>query len=186
MTPSPGRARGQALREHPCQGAGTIRQGAAKTRPEGRRDEMPAWLVWMIVAAVLGGVEMLSLTLVAGLLAVAAIAAAATAALGVGGAGQAAAFAITSGLSIAILLPALRRHRRSLTSRPRSGVAALVGQSAQVVEPVDAQHGRVRIGGEVWSARAYVPEQVIPVGTVVDVFEIRGATALVYAEETTT
>jgi len=132
---------------------------------------MPAWLAWVIVAAVLGGVEMLSLTLVAGLL---------------GGAGQAAAFAVTSGVSIAILLPALRRHRRSLTSRPRSGVAALVGQSAQVLELVDAQHGRVRIGGEVWSARAYVPEQVIPVGTVVDVFEIRGATALVYAEETTT
>jgi membrane protein implicated in regulation of membrane protease activity len=142
---------------------------------------MPAWLVWVIVAAVLGGVEMLSLTLVAVLLGVAAVA---TAALGVGGAGQAAAFAVTSGVSIAILLPALRRHRRSLTSRPRSGVA-LVGQSAQVLELVDAQYGRVRIGGEIWSARAYVLEQVIPVGTVVDVFEIRGATALVYAEDTT-
>ncbi len=46
---------------------------------------MPAWLVWVIVAAVLGGVEMLSLTLVAGLLGVAAVVAAATAALGVGG-----------------------------------------------------------------------------------------------------
>jgi hypothetical protein len=52
---------------------------------------MPAWLAWVIVAAVLGGVEMLSLTLVAGLLGVAAGAAAATAVLGVAGAGQAAA-----------------------------------------------------------------------------------------------
>jgi hypothetical protein len=52
---------------------------------------MPAWLAWVIVAAVLGGVEMLSLTLVAGLLGVAAVAAAATAVLGVAGAGQAAA-----------------------------------------------------------------------------------------------
>jgi membrane protein implicated in regulation of membrane protease activity len=176
---------GQAVREHPCQGAGTIRQASAGILPEGRRDEMPAWLVWVIVAAVLGGVEMLSLTLVAGLLGVAAVAAAVTAALGVGGAGQAAAFAVTSGVSIAILLPALCRHRRSLTSRPRSGVAALVGQSAQVLELVDAQHGRVRIGGEIWSARAYVPERVIPVGRVVDVFELQGATALVYAEDTT-
>jgi membrane associated rhomboid family serine protease len=40
---------------------------------------MPAWLLWVIVAAVLGGVEMLSFTLVAGLLAVAAVAAAAVA-----------------------------------------------------------------------------------------------------------
>jgi hypothetical protein len=59
---------------------------------------MPAWLVWVIVAAVLGGVEMLSLTLVAGLLSVAAVAAATTAALGVGGTGQAAAFAVPSGV----------------------------------------------------------------------------------------
>jgi len=41
----------------------------------------------------------------------------------------------------------------------------------------------VRIGGEVWSARAFAPGQVIPAGAVVDVFEIDGATALVYAEE---
>ena len=146
---------------------------------------MPAWLLWVIVAAVLGGAEMLSLALGAGLLASAAVAAAATAALGAGGAGQAAAFAINSGGSIAILFPVLRRHRRSLTTRTRTGVSALVGQSAQVLELVDGQHGRVRIGGEVWSARAYVPEQVIPVGAIVDVFEIRGATALVYAEDTT-
>src|SRR5260370_37061811 len=138
---------------------------------------MPAWLVWVIVAAVLGGVEMLSLTLVAGLLGVAAVGAAATAALGVGGAGQAAAFAVTSGVSIANLLPALRRHRRSLTSRPRSGVAALVGQIAQGLELVDAQHGRVRIRREVWSGRAHLPGQNSPVGTALALFEIRRATA---------
>ena len=65
----------------------------------------------------------------------------------------------------------------------RSGAAALVGRSALVIEPVDEHHGRVRISGEVWSARAFAPSQVIPAGEVVDVFEIDGATALVYAEE---
>jgi membrane protein implicated in regulation of membrane protease activity len=144
---------------------------------------MPAWLAWVIVAAVLGGVEMLSLTLVAGLLGVAA--AAATAVLGVGGAGQAAAFAATSGVSIAILLAALRRHHRSLTSRPRSGVVAPVGRAPRPWSWWTRKHGRVRIGSGVWSACAYVPEQVIPVWTFVDVFEIRGTTALVYAEDTT-
>jgi hypothetical protein len=72
LIPSPGRARGLAVREHPGQGAGTISQGAAATRPEGRRDEVPAWLASVIVAAVPGRVEMLSLTLVVGLLGVAA------------------------------------------------------------------------------------------------------------------
>jgi membrane protein implicated in regulation of membrane protease activity len=144
---------------------------------------MPPWLVWVIVAAVLSVAELLTLTLAAGLLAVAAGAAAVTAALGVSAAGQAAAFAVAAGLSLAVVLPAVRRHRRAAHPAPRSGTAALVGRSAVVIEPVGEYHGRVRIGGEVWSARAFAPEQVIPAGAVVDVFEIDGATALVYAEE---
>jgi len=144
---------------------------------------MPAWLVWMIVAAVLSVVELLTLTVAAGLLAVAAVAAAVTAALGAGVGGQAAAFAAAAGVSMAVVLPTVRRHRRAAHPAARTGVAALVGQSALVTEPVDAHHGLVRIGGEVWSARAFAPGQVIPAGAVVDVFEIDGATALVYAEE---
>jgi membrane protein implicated in regulation of membrane protease activity len=144
---------------------------------------MPAWLVWVIVAAALSVVGLLTLTVAAGLLAVAAVAASVTAALGVGAAGQAAAFAVAGGVSVAVVLPAVRRHRRAARPGPRSGVAALVGRSALVIEPVDAYHGRVRIGGEGWSARAFTPGQVIPAGAVVDVFEIDGATALVYAEE---
>lgn len=58
---------------------------------------MPPWLVWVIVAAVLSVAELLTLTLAAGLLAVAAGAAAVTAALGVSAAGQAAAFAVPPG-----------------------------------------------------------------------------------------
>jgi membrane protein implicated in regulation of membrane protease activity len=144
---------------------------------------MPGWLVWVIVAAVLSVVEFLTLRVAAGLLAVAAVAASVTAALGVGAAGQAAAFAVAGGVSVAVVLPAVLRHRRAARPGPRSGVAALVGRSALVIELVDAYHGRVRIGGEVWSARAFAPGQVIPAGAVVDVFEIDGATALVYAEE---
>jgi membrane protein implicated in regulation of membrane protease activity len=144
---------------------------------------MPAWLVWVIIAAVLSVVELFTLTVAAGLLAVAAVAAGVTAALGAGAAGQAAAFAVACGTSMAVVLPAVRRHRQAVRPAARTGVAALVGQSALVIEPVDAHHGRVRINGEVWSARAFMPGQVIPAGAVVDVFEIDGATALVYSEE---
>jgi membrane protein implicated in regulation of membrane protease activity len=144
---------------------------------------MPGWLIWLIAAAVLSIVELLTLAVAAGLLAVAAVAAAVTAALGAGTAGQAAAFTVAAGLSLAVVLPAVRRHRRTAHPASRSGTAALVGRSAVVVEPVGEHYGRVRIGGEVWSARAFAPGQVIPAGAVVDVFEIDGATALVYAEE---
>jgi membrane protein implicated in regulation of membrane protease activity len=48
-----------------------------------------------------------------------------------------------------------------------------------VLERVDAAGGRVKIGGEVWSARAYLEDQVIEPGTLVEVASIEGATALV-------
>ena len=144
---------------------------------------MSAWLVWVIVAAALSVVELVTLTVAAGLLAAAAATAAVTAALGVDTAGQAAAFAIAGGVSVAVALPAIRRYRRAARPAVRSGVAALIGRTALVIEPVDAHHGRVRIGGELWSARAFAPGQVIPAGAVVDVFEIDGATALVYSQE---
>jgi membrane protein implicated in regulation of membrane protease activity len=45
---------------------------------------------------------------------------------------------------------------------------------------VDADGGRVRLGGEEWSARAYLDDQVLEPGTRVEVAKIEGATALVY------
>jgi membrane protein implicated in regulation of membrane protease activity len=62
----------------------------------------------------------------------------------------------------------------------RTGTAALPGRSAVVVDRVDATGGRVKIGGEVWSARAFDERQVLEPGTKVQVAEIEGATALVY------
>ena len=62
----------------------------------------------------------------------------------------------------------------------RTGAAALVGTTALVLEQVDLNGGRVKIGGEVWSARAFDETQVLEPGTRVEVAEIEGATALVY------
>jgi membrane protein implicated in regulation of membrane protease activity len=65
----------------------------------------------------------------------------------------------------------------------KTGPAALVGRPARVMEEVTGFSGRVRIGGEEWSARAYDETQVIPVGHTVDVMQIEGATALVYPRD---
>ena len=48
-----------------------------------------------------------------------------------------------------------------------------------VLERVDANGGSVKIGGEIWTARAYDEDEVIEPGTRVDVLKIDGATALV-------
>ena len=49
-----------------------------------------------------------------------------------------------------------------------------------MLERVDGDGGRVKIGGEVWSARALDEHAVIEPGARVQVAEIEGATALVY------
>jgi membrane protein implicated in regulation of membrane protease activity len=48
------------------------------------------------------------------------------------------------------------------------------------LQRVDLNGGRVRIGGEEWSARSYIEDQVFEPGTRVEVMKIEGATALVY------
>jgi membrane protein implicated in regulation of membrane protease activity len=65
----------------------------------------------------------------------------------------------------------------------REGSYALVGKKAVVLEEVTGTQGLIKLSGEVWSARALDEDQVIPVGTAVDVMEIEGATAIVYPRE---
>jgi membrane protein implicated in regulation of membrane protease activity len=95
---------------------------------------------------------------------------------------QLGAFVVAAGVGLGVVRPLAIRHIRQ-PPRLRTGTAALVGRSATVTAEVTALDGRVRIGGEVWSARSYDESQVIPVGSTVDVFAIEGATALVHPRE---
>jgi len=143
---------------------------------------MGMWIIWLIVAAVLGVAEVLTATLAFGLVAVAALVGA-----GVGAAGgnvvlQFGAFAVASAAGLGIARPFAMRHIRQ-PPLLRTGTAALVGRHAYVLEEVTAQSGRVRIDGEEWSARPYDETLVIPAGSTVDVLQIEGAKALVYPRE---
>ncbi len=139
---------------------------------------MPAWAVWVVVGALLAVGEIFTLGFFLGPIALAAVVAAAVAAAGGGLALQLAAFIVASLASLAIVRPIVRRHLRT-PAQLRTGTAALVGAPAVVLERVDDNGGRVRIGGEVWSARAYQEGQVLEEGARVEVLEIKGATALV-------
>jgi membrane protein implicated in regulation of membrane protease activity len=114
-----------------------------------------------------------------GPVAVAAVAAAIAAAAGAGWVVDLVVFVAGAAASLAFLRPIARRHLH-LPTAMRTGAAALVGGSAVVVERVDSHGGRVKIGGEIWSARAFDVDQVLEPGTDVHVAEIQGATALVY------
>ena len=143
---------------------------------------MESWIVWLVLAAVLGVAEVMTTTLALGLLAVAALVAAVVGGVGLGLPFQLGAFALTAVAGLGVVRPLAVRHIRQ-PPLLRSGTSALVGRSATVVEEVTALGGRVRIGGEVWSARSYDESQVIPTGSAVDVFAIEGATALVHPRE---
>jgi membrane protein implicated in regulation of membrane protease activity len=140
---------------------------------------MPAWLVWAIVAVALGAGEVLTPGLFfLGPVALAAAAAAVAAALG-GPAWLALLIFIAGSVaSLGLLRPIARRHLR-VPALARTGTDALVGRKALVVRPVDAIGGRVRIGGEEWTARAYLDGETFPEGAHVEVVKIEGATALV-------
>jgi membrane protein implicated in regulation of membrane protease activity len=143
---------------------------------------MHSWIIWLIIAAVLGTIEIATTTLAFGLLGAAALIAAGAGFLGGNAAVQFGAFVLASGLGLGVARPFAMRHIRH-PPLLRSGTAALVGRTAYVLEEVSNHGGRVRIGGEEWSARPYDETLVIPAGTQVDVLQIEGASALVYPRE---
>jgi membrane protein implicated in regulation of membrane protease activity len=138
-----------------------------------------AWLAWAIAALLLAVGEILTPGLFfLGPVALAAVAAAIAAVAGAAVWLQITVFGGASLASLGILRPIARAHLH-MPAALRTGTAALVGAPAVVLQRVDQNSGRVRIGGEEWSARAFMPDQVLEPGTRVEVVKIEGATALV-------
>jgi membrane protein implicated in regulation of membrane protease activity len=92
---------------------------------------------------------------------------------------QVAVFGVGSFAAVGLLRPIARAHL-TMPRSIRTGAAALEGARAVVLQPVNSRGGRVKIGGEEWSARSYVPDEEFDVGAEVEVAQIEGATALVY------
>lgn len=136
------------------------------------------FFVWIVAAVLLAIGEVLTpgafflgpVSLAAG--------AAAIVALFAGAVASTIVFILAALLSLAVLRPIARRHVR-MPQLMRTGTDALVGRKATVTQQVNAAGGRVRIGGEEWSARSYLDDGVYAEGATVDVVKIEGATALV-------
>jgi membrane protein implicated in regulation of membrane protease activity len=141
---------------------------------------VPGWLIWAIVAVALAAGEIFTPGLFfLGPVALAAVAAGIVALLGVGSVAQLIVFIAGAVGSVLVIRPIARAHLK-IPSQLRTGTAALAGAKAVVLKRVDADGGLVRIGGEEWTARAYMEGQVLEPGARVEVVKIEGATALVY------
>ncbi|WP_327357117.1 NfeD family protein [Streptomyces sp. NBC_01304] len=140
--------------------------------------DIDAWVWWLIGAVGLGIPLVLTAMPEFGMLSAGAVAAAVTAGLGGGIVLQVIVFAAVSVALIAVVRPIATRHR---AQRPQlaTGIDALKGKQALVLERVDGDGGRIKLAGEVWSARPLDAEQAFEVGQQVDVVEIDGATAVV-------
>ena len=140
---------------------------------------MDPWVFWLILAVVLAIGEIATMSFFLAPFAGGAMVAALLAAFDAGTTIEMAAFLVVSIVLLAALRPVARAHQRG--KGLKMGTAALVGQTATVVERIANAEGVgcVKLDGEIWTARAYDDDEVIEPGTRVHVLEIRGATALV-------
>jgi membrane protein implicated in regulation of membrane protease activity len=137
-----------------------------------------AWVWWLIAAVGLGIPLVITAMPEFAMFAVGAVGGAAAAGLGGGIVAQVITFVVISVALLVFVRPIAYRNRQ----RPeqRSGVDALKGRQAVVLERVDGgAGGRIKLGGEVWSARSLESGRVFDPGAQVDVVEIEGATAVV-------
>jgi len=126
---------------------------------------VPAWLIWAIAAVLLSVGEVFTPGMFfLGPVALAAVAAGVVALVGVGVVVQLLVFLAGSIATVAFLRPIAKRHLH-MPAALRTGTAALEGTKAVVLQRVDVNGGRVRIGGEEWSARAYMEDQVFEPST---------------------
>ena len=139
---------------------------------------MENWIWWLIVAAALGVPLAITALPEFGMFAVGAAAAALTGGLGAGTVAQFSVFLVVSVALLVFVRPIALRHLRQ-GPRVRMGIEALHGASALVLEQVDEHGGRIKLQGEVWSARSYEAGRVFAPGEQVSVAQIEGATALI-------
>lgn len=141
-------------------------------------NDIDAWVWWLVGAAALGIPLVVTAMPEFGMLAAGAVAASVAAGIGGDIVVQVLVFAVVSVALIAVVRPIATRHR---SQRPQlaTGIDALRGKQAVVLERVDSAGGRIKLAGEVWSARSLDTGRAYEVGQEVDVVDIEGATAII-------
>jgi membrane protein implicated in regulation of membrane protease activity len=137
---------------------------------------------WIVLAVALAAAEIFTGTFMLLMLAAGALAAAVAAGLDAPTVVQGLTFAVASAATLLGVRPILQRALHRNADDTPMGLEAIEGSPGLVMERVDLDHGLIKIGGELWSARPYDATQTFDEGERVRVIEIRGATALVWKE----
>ncbi|MFD4367584.1 NfeD family protein [Rhodococcus sp. NPDC058521] len=139
-----------------------------------------AALIWLVAGVLLAAAEALTgdfflLMLAGGALSAAGVSAVTDFPLWV----DAIVFGVMSIGLLVVVRPMLLRRYSKPPAIP-TGIDALPGKQALVLEEVGTDTGQVKLNGEVWTARPMDTTEVYPPGTTVTVMEIDGATAVVW------
>ena len=137
------------------------------------------WLVWIGIAVGLMLLQLLSMDMVLLMFAGGALAGGLVSALGGNLTLQVVVFGVVSAALLVTLRPWLLKYLRQRVTLVETNVQALIGKPAVVVSEVSSLAGRVKLQGEVWSARTESGQMLLPNGTAVKVLRIDGATAVV-------
>jgi membrane protein implicated in regulation of membrane protease activity len=135
------------------------------------------WVWWLLAAFLLAGLEVLSTNLVFIMLAGGAAAASIGAGLGLHLLGQVGLFVGVSAAFLLVVRPVAIKHLR--VPAVATNFKRIIGAEGIVLAPVDGYDGRVKVAGEIWSARTGSTDQTFEVGTTVHVTDVAGATVIV-------
>ncbi|MEW6944905.1 NfeD family protein [Trueperella pyogenes] len=136
-----------------------------------------AWGIWAIITVVLLIAETLTVDFLFMMFAAGTLAATLTSVLAPGAlVVQIVVFGVISLLGIAFVRPWARRHVND-SSHGESNVYAMTGQMGHALSDIDEKAGRVKIGGEVWSAKTY--GEPIEEGASVVIDSVEGARVVV-------
>ncbi len=137
-----------------------------------------AFVVWLVLAVVLGVVEGLTVALISIWMAVGAVGAAITAACGGSIMLQIIVFLVISAVLLVITIPISKRFRgRNIVS---TNADRLIGAEAVVISKVDAieNKGQIKALGQIWSASS-IDGVEIEIGEKVVVESIEGVRAII-------
>ena len=146
------------------------------------------WLFWVAGALLLVVIETMTADLTFLMIAGGALGGGLTSFLGGPVWAQVVVFACVSTLLLFAVRPWAKRRLAAATPQMKTNVDALIG--AVTITPVDSEGGRVRLGGEEWSARLAPVAQGgvtrLEAGVSVTVAQIDGAVAVVAPVTTST
>ncbi len=135
---------------------------------------MEPWIIWIIAAAALLIIEILSQMVWTLCLSAGSLAGMTAALAGADPLWQAVAMAVTAVATYIVIIPWYRRWHESVIARSghqsRTGMDALLGRRATVTQEIKpGELGRARIDGDNWQVRAPGIEETLPRGADVSV-----------------